>query len=571
MKFKCSLEPGLSAAISVALVVTLAATVALGTLGCSQKALINSRLTRAPRSAEQLGVVVEQVTPDEMEHILAQFPAARVRVLNPKHGMYEIFQVRADEIRSHVSARARITPNSFFSLHRAEPQRPSALINNLTSPVLNPCKTGANAPSATLESELPTRSLNLDTLSSGTRVRVRGLGSPRWRAAIYVTAPELSRTPETVHEGWEYEFIPDALGLYQITLVVQDDRDVCSYSRLRFAVTANPDLIALSALPPLSPIDLTLFDHLNQVSALEAWDLAPKRGEGVTVAIIDTGVHYNHPALRKNITVNEQEIPGNGLDDDDNGFVDDVIGFDFINQDSFPFDDESHGTHVAGLAASPEIGLASHSRLLAVKAMSPFGGDSGTVAAAIRYAIDRGAKVINLSLGERKAAPDPLLLSAVAYAQEKGALIFAAAGNGDLFTGLGFDIGVNPIFPASLPDGNIVTVGAFDRTNAISVYSNFGKDVVDILAPGGWLPNNPIRSLAYENPSGRDWLDSEGTSMATPVAAGIAALVWSENPNLDPLQLKSLLLASGPSFPELQPVTTSGRHLNARDAIQLAR
>ncbi|MGZ3723469.1 MAG: S8 family serine peptidase [Bdellovibrionales bacterium] len=192
----------------------------------------------------------------------------------------------------------------------------------------------------------------------------------------------------------------------------------------------------------------------------------------------------------------------------------------------------------------------------------------GTISAAIRYAVDRKANIINLSLGAGGARPHPALISAANYAEQKGALLVVAAGNGDQ-TGLGFDIEKIPVWPARLLNENIVTVAAFDSNNVLSPYSNFGAVSVDVVAPGGFT-GDPMVSCAYENTQGALLIGLMGTSMAAPVVSGIAADLWSKNPGLNHKEIRELLIASGTSIPQLQPVTVSGKHIDALSALQLA-
>jgi subtilisin family serine protease len=215
--------------------------------------------------------------------------------------------------------------------------------------------------------------------------------------------------------------------------------------------------------------------------------------------------------------------------------------------------------------------LAKKAKILAIKALSGIGGDVGTVAAAVRYAVDRGAKVINLSLGGPSPLPHPAIVSAMAYAASKNVLVIASAGNGDPQTGLGYSIDEIPFFPAALPDANLVSVASFDSKSVLSPYSNFGKTNVDVVAPGGNMPYDPMFSCAQENPRNALFVGMTGTSMAAPVVSGIAAQVISLRPRLTASEVKAILMSAGPQKPELAAVTGSGRHINALDALALTR
>src|SRR5262249_18824833 len=149
-------------------------------------------------------------------------------------------------------------------------------------------------------------------------------------------------------------------------------------------------------------------------------------------------------------------------------------------------------------AAGLQFGLAPHAKILPVKAMTPAGGDIGTIAAAIRYAVDRHANIINMSLGAATPKPHPALVSAMDYAKSKGVLVVVAAGNGD-DKGIGYSIDPSPVFPASLNSDNMISVAASAEGEELSKYSNFGVKTVHVVAPGGDMPNDPMYSTAFEN------------------------------------------------------------------------
>lgn len=270
--------------------------------------------------------------------------------------------------------------------------------------------------------------------------------------------------------------------------------------------------------------------NVNAVNAPEAW-AEGYSGQGVTVAVIDTGVDINHPDLVNNIFVNPGEIPGNGIDDDQNGYVDDVSGYDFVSNDANPDDGNGHGTHVAGTIASlnngsGSTGIAPNASILPVKVLSDSGsGSNFSVAAGIRYAADLGAEVINLSLG---GGYSRAVHSAIDYAGSLGSIVIAAAGN---------ESAAVPSSPAQLASTlpNLLSVGAHDSTGRTASFSNRvgPSGAVQIDAPGVGVYST------YHN--GR-FGSLSGTSMASPHVAGVAALALSANPNLTPSELRSLLV-----------------------------
>ena len=266
---------------------------------------------------------------------------------------------------------------------------------------------------------------------------------------------------------------------------------------------------------------------LDLVNAPEVWAQG-FRGEGVVVAVVDSGVDYTHPDLDANIWVNSGEVAGNGIDDDGNGYIDDVRGWDFVNNDNTPLDLNGHGTHVAGTIAAENngtgsIGVAYNARIMPVRVLDADGsGTWGGVAAGIRYAANNGARVINLSLGGGYSNE---VASAVQYAAERGAIVVMASGN---------ESSASPGFPANLATQWGIAVGAVNINSQLANFSNdAGLPAVNyVVAPGvdvySTLPNN-----RYENYS--------GTSMAAPHVAGVVALMLSARPNLTTEQAISAL------------------------------
>src|SRR5437867_8603587 len=287
------------------------------------------------------------------------------------------------------------------------------------------------------------------------------------------------------------------------------------------------------------------------IHAVQAWDVFTGEPE-LKVGVIDTGVDYNHPDLAANIWTNPGEIPGNGLDDDDNGYVDDVHGYDFANGDSDPFDDNGHGTHVSGTIAAVGnngvgvVGVNWHARIVAIKFLDA--GGSGTTAgaiAAVGYAIANGVRLTNNSWGGGDFSQG--LLDAINAAGAAGQLFVAAAGNAssdnDLF----------PQYPASFDSPYILSVAATDHNDALTSFSNYGATTVDLAAPG----SNILSTL----PGGGYGLLS-GTSMASPHVAGAVAFVLGRFPGLPALQAKNLILSGVDAQPSLAGRVLSGGRLN---------
>ncbi len=274
---------------------------------------------------------------------------------------------------------------------------------------------------------------------------------------------------------------------------------------------------------------------LKVINAPQAWYVST--GDGVLVAIVDTGVDMGHPDLLSDLWVNSGEIANNDKDDDGDGYVDDVYGWDFIEEDGEPWDRNGHGTHVAGIACAVTdngrgiAGVGWNAHILAVRVLNERGeATSLEVAAGIRYAADRGAKVISLSVGGY--GTDKTLQDAVSYAQGKGALLIAAAGNDnrdDLF------------YPAAY--GGVIGVAATDANDARASFSNYGS-YVDVAAPGVNVYSTMPTYRFYKQGSGykQNYDYMSGTSMAAPHVSGLAALLWSWRPSATADQIAAMIV-----------------------------
>ncbi len=289
------------------------------------------------------------------------------------------------------------------------------------------------------------------------------------------------------------------------------------------------------------------FPHLSQIGAL---NLGSFQGEGVTIAIIDTGVYYNHPHLSPNIKTNTSEQSADGIDSDQNGLKDDYVGWDFFNGDAYPIDDNGHGTHVAGLAAGTFGGVAPKAKILPIKVLGADGsGDLATIAQGILYAIDQGADIINLSLGgsvPTLTSDLQNLINSVQFAQTNNSLIIAASGNGGS-DGVGDCNDGSPIYPANINSNNVLSVASVNLYDQLTNYSNYGQSTVDIAAPGGDVSTGPLLATSIPNCNGActttdtTYVGNIGTSMATPIVSGVAALVKSKYPSYTYAQIKQII------------------------------
>lgn len=270
---------------------------------------------------------------------------------------------------------------------------------------------------------------------------------------------------------------------------------------------------------------------LAKIDAPGAW----KRATGdraVTVAVVDDGVAIDHPDLNANIWVNPQEVPDNGIDDDQDGYVDDVNGWDFVDNRPTPTPAASgaerwHGTHVAGTIGAVGdnkvgvVGVNWKVSLMALRAIGPQGGRSDDLAKAIDFATEHGARVINASWGG--GAASQVLSRAIGRAGKKGVLFVAAAGN---------EAAGRPGFPANLKLENVLSVGATTPDDVLAPFSNRGALVA---APG-------VGILSTTAPGRYERYD--GTSMASPHVAGLAALLWSAHPDASLAEVRDAIVSS---------------------------
>ncbi|MBY0385414.1 S8 family serine peptidase, partial [bacterium] len=312
---------------------------------------------------------------------------------------------------------------------------------------------------------------------------------------------------------------------------------------------------------------------MADIGVKDAWQLAATKGSpDMIVAVIDTGVDYTHEELAENMWRNPGESSNgretNGIDDDNNGYIDDVVGWDFAAKDNKPYDITSgagnpgHGTHVAGVIAAKSengkgiVGVAPNIKIMAMRFISEKGsGTTEAAVSAIKYAVDNGAKVLSNSWGsEGDDGEGQILKDAIQYAMDNGVLFVAAAGNSSYNN----DNPAKASVPASYDHDNIISVAAIDKNNRLASFSSYGLTTVDIGAPGvdvySSIPKNKYMSL-------------DGTSMACPHVSGAAALYWSKNPQASLMEVKNAILKSAAPISALNGKVVTGGKLNVKNLL----
>ncbi len=346
----------------------------------------------------------------------------------------------------------------------------------------------------------------------------------------------------------------DEAGVYKITVAGrQDVKDLAAEIKNDPNVEyAEPNYLYQTSSSAPVESEIALQSAMSKVGASSAWDVIETLTGEAVVAVIDTGVDYTHPALAQHIWANTKEIPNNGTDDDGNGYIDDIRGWNFVDvpadwlaqgehsgPDNNVMDFLGHGTHVSGIIAN----LDWNCKIMPVRAGYE-GSDGGgylelsDIAEALHYAADNGADVINMSFGCEYDSD--ILKEAIDYAYSKGCVMVAAAGNVD-----SYDCG-QPFYPAAYD--HVIAVAAVDEDDRLAIwnldaFSNFGTFVA-ICAPGtNILSTLPHDTYGYES----------GTSMASPFVAGVAAMLRSQHKDWTPEQVEARIQQTADNIYGLNP------------------
>ena len=358
----------------------------------------------------------------------------------------------------------------------------------------------------------------------------------------------------------------------KITQTADFNKFLNYYNNLPEVDYVEPNYIYKASIIPSDTFFNNQF-YLQKVRAIEAWD-NNRESPNVIIAILDSGVQINHPDLRSNIWLNKKEIANNNIDDDKNGFIDDVNGWDFVNNVPDPepkfklgFSEDGilHGTIIAGIAAASGnnaagvAGITWKAKIMPLKVLDDRGeGSASKVIKAIDYAIANGANIINLSFvgfGYSRGLDD-----AVKRAYDAGLIVVAAGGN-EIGQGDGYYLDENPMYPVCLDGTNgenrVIGVAATDAIDQKATFSSFGNKCIDIAAPGVsvfstvvYSPDNYIKDQPFNKYYDGYW---SGTSVAVPMVSGALALIESANPSLNRNEIIKALLDNSDNISRVNP------------------
>ena len=340
---------------------------------------------------------------------------------------------------------------------------------------------------------------------------------------------------------------------YTFTLLESPKRQICSANMHPLATRPPIQGRPAEVTPPIPDPDMSQAYHLRITKAVQGWNNTKGRGETL-VAVIDSGIDYNHPDLAFNLWRNPSPGPEQ-----------DLVGYDFLGKNGLPYDDDEikgHGTHASGIIGAVggngigTSGVSQRVSIMALKGFSAHGYSSTEVlVSAIGYAVDHGARIISNSWANARK-DNPAMIEAIEKARAKGVLMVFAAGNSHNDD----DNDDTAEYPAGYHIDNILAVAATDADDRLASFSNYGKTTVMLGAPGV--------NIYSTMPGGKFGWES-GTSMACPLVAGAAALVWGQNPALNYLEVKKILMDSVDPLPDLAGKVLTGGRLNVEKALSL--
>ncbi|MHC4806488.1 MAG: S8 family serine peptidase, partial [Planctomycetota bacterium] len=399
-----------------------------------------------------------------------------------------------------------------------------------------------------------------------------------------VAGAKADREYDHIVSGLAVVGLPEGMGVVDALIQFNQSANVLyAEPNYRYRLFAIPNDPMFSLLWGMDNTGQTGGTVDADIDAPEAWDIQTGSPD-IIVAVTDTGIDYKHPDLADNMWVNTEELNGQAdTDDDGNGYIDDIYGYDFAGAlaldptdgDGDPCDMHLHGTHAAGIIGAVGnndegvVGVCWNVKLMALKMFAddrsivPQVLDSDAIEA-IGYAVDNGAKIINASWGG--PAFSQSLYDAIASAGDAGLLFVAAAGND------GSDNDKTPLYPTSFDLDNIISVMSTDHDDQMSFFSNYGVTSVDVAAPGSDIVST---TPTYETPImtidniPTNYASASGTSMAAPYVSGACALVWSQYPSLPNQVVKVLLLKAVDPVLASPRLCLSGGRVNLQKALTL--
>lgn len=320
---------------------------------------------------------------------------------------------------------------------------------------------------------------------------------------------------------------------------------------------------------------LWAFNEKDGLNVSGAYDALPSQEpKEIIVAVVDTGVDHNHEDLKDIMWVNEDEIPGNKIDDDNNGYVDDIHGINTLVRDSAGRATSDtmasywHGTHVSGTIAATQnngvgiAGVANNVKIMAIRTV-PDDSDEldSNIVEAFLYAAKNGAKVINCSFGKKVNEGGMVVRDTINQISKDGVLVVASAGNDSYGPFSWANNDVNAKYPASFDSENLLVIASTTSAGGLSEFSNIGPRTVDVASPG---------SAIYSTINGNKYSMASGTSMAAPNASGVVAMVMGYYPNLKNTTVKKVLMDSVTKVPLFKDKIVTGGRLNLKAALEKA-
>jgi len=375
-----------------------------------------------------------------------------------------------------------------------------------------------------------------------------------------------------------FAFIIGGLSYLHLSSEHTDSAEIASINAMKKDVRKPIDMDKAVPSAPKNDQDLSiLLKDINMntkwglamTDSAKAWNIT-QGSKDIIIAIIDTGADIRHPSLQSNLWVNKGEVgtdkngndkATNGLDDDGNGYIDDVHGWNFVGNSNNVEDNHGHGTHIAGIIGGYSkdgkgiTGVAPRVSLMVLKyydANSTGADNLRNTVRAIRYAVEKGAHIINYSGGGLEPSDEEK--KAIELAQDKGILFVAAAGNERS------NSDIKGYYPADYGLSNIISVTAIDRSKNVLPTSNYGVKTVDIAAPGNEI---------YSTIPGGKFSHMTGTSQATAFVTGVAALVMANNRDLKPMQVIKHITSTGDIETSLEGKTKNQRRLNSYRALAI--